>query len=113
MVKDTIAEPVAGTLTVDKVVPIEADCSPVPVDVGRESTDEDDLVFEMIVETPDAVSDVISESSEVEDDGDDDVSPAFTEVEKVVPADVESELAPPEAVEETVVDEFMLEDVMV
>ena len=104
-----------GTLTVekvDKVVPIEAACFPVPVDVGRDSIGDDDLVFETIVEMPDAVSDVISESSEVEDDGGDDVSFAFTEVERVVLVDVDPVSVPPETIEETVVDAFMPEDVM-
>ena len=103
------------TLTVEKVekaVPIEADCLAVSVNVGGDRTDDDDLVFETMVEMPDAVSDVISESSEVEDDGGDDDSLAFTEVEKVVIADVDPVVAPPEATEETVVDESMLEDVM-
>ena len=116
MIEDTVdAEPVAGTLTVekpDKVSPIEADCFPVPVDVGRDRTDDEDLVLETILEMPDAVSDVISESSEVENDVGDDDFVAFTEVEKVVTADVVSVLAPPEVVEETIVDESVLEDVM-
>ena len=105
------------TLTVEKVekvVPIEVDCSTASVDVGRDTIDidDDDLEFNAEVKMPDADSDVISESSKEEDDGGDDVSLAFTEVEKVVIADVEAVSAPPEATEEMVVDEPMLEDVM-
>ena len=55
-----------GILTVekvDKVVPIEADCFPISVDVGRDRMDDDDPVFETMVEMPDAVSDVGSDDT--------------------------------------------------
>ena len=104
-----------GILTVEnveKVVPIEVDCLTVSVNVGRDTIVDDDVVFEKTLEMPDAVSDVIPEFSEVEDDGGENDSLAFTEVEKFVDDDVDSVSAPPEAIEETVVDKFMLENVM-